>query len=416
MVKPPTKGRFQTWTSKLIVYIRNWLGMKPRRTKEEAYVLYQRLCDEIFGKGVIQIKPVPPNNVIGTLCFLDDFLEFKHNFKVRLIRLRDHFSRTPSYKDLLEQVKLVADPKNWEGAYAELVAYDFMWTDYVINPLQLNITCPATESYAGEVGYKETNEDGYLPDYNLFFDVKILGDTVGEILTGIIQEAIKGSNQKASCDILPEYPLDDYSADYGGPNRQLLLKELTFFLQANNTRTDGHITYKSVVAPQLRYKVHWGGGVNSSMSTYDPYRHAAETKNLIFERYTKKIMKNEPFMLVLVKFPWYNNRISSFIDADHIYYRSMARRTFCGYINDSLPMNVVVPKFNGQDNVYEVSRHLSGIIFIDDNSVTNDSCSCCVMLNPNAVNTNSSMIHYLESLVTKGDNRSLFDDFRYDNY
>jgi len=73
--------------------------MKPRKTKEEAYVLYQRLCDEIFGKGVIQIKPVPPNNVIGTLCFLDDFLEFKHNFKVRLIRLRDHFSRTPSYKD-----------------------------------------------------------------------------------------------------------------------------------------------------------------------------------------------------------------------------------------------------------------------------------------------------------------------------
>ena len=150
--------------------------------KEEAYVLYQQLCDEVFGARALQIKQVPSNNVIGTLRHLDDYDVFKKNFKNRLIRLRKRFEGTAAYPALLEQVKQVADPKNWEGAYAELVAYDVMWNDHVMTPMELDKTMDAAESYAGEMGYKATNEDGYLPDYGIFFDVKILADTVGVIL------------------------------------------------------------------------------------------------------------------------------------------------------------------------------------------------------------------------------------------
>ena len=400
----------------IITKIRQYLGMKPRIARENAYVLYQQLCDEVFGAGAIQIKASPSNNVIGTLRHLDDFSEFKKNFKQRLIRLRKRFEKTFSYQALLEQVKQVADPKNWKGAYAELVAYDVMWNNHVITPMELDKTLDVSESYAGEMGYKATNEDGYLPDYDLYFDVKILADTVGGILKGVIDDAIANSSQSARCDVLPEYPLDDDDEDYGGPNRRLLMEELTDFLKANNTTTAGRKFFRSGVKPQLAYRVHWGGGVNSAMGEYSPYRHAEETRHLVFKRYTKKIMKNEMFMLVLVKFPWYNNRISSFIDADHVYYRSLARRTFCGYLNDNTPMNAIEPRFSGKETVDEVSQHLAGIIFIDDNIIKDDSYSCNVIMNPNALNCHDAAYHYLMSLVQNGDKRGLYDDLKHDNY
>lgn len=390
--------------------------MNPRMAKEEAYVLYQQLCDDVFGAGVVQIKPVPTNNVMGTLKHMDEFLEFKKNFKERLQRLRSKFEGTSAYPALLEQVKQVADPKNWKGAYAELAAYDVMWNNHVMTPMELDKTMTATESYAGEMGHKETNEDGFLPDFNLFFDVKILADTVGTILTGIIDDAIAASSQTVSCDILPEYPFDDDDEDYGGINRKKLFDELKAFLVANNTNTKGKMSFQSSIIPRLLYRIHWGGGVNSAMSEYSPYRHAEETKHLIFKRYTKKIMKNEMFMLVLVKFPWYNNRISSFIDADHVYYRSLARRTFCGYLGDNTLMNSIVPKFTGPETVDEVSRHLAGIIFIDDNIIKEDSYSCNVIMNPNSNYVHSIADHYLMSLVQQGDKRGLYDDLIYDNY
>lgn len=264
---------------------------KPRVATEEAYVLYQQLCDRVFGKGAISIKPAPSNNVIGAFRYLDEYMEFKKNFENRLTRLREHFSGTKAYPSLLEQVKQVADPKNWEGAYAELVAYDVLWNEQVMTPMQLDITMDVAESFAGEMGYKATNEDGLLPDYGLFFDVKVLADTVGAILAGIIDEAIQSSGQTAPCNILPEYPFDDDDEDYGGANRRLLCDELTDILKANNANTDGKMTITSTILPRLSYKVHWGGGVNSAMSEYNPYRHAEETKHLVFKRYTKKIMK-----------------------------------------------------------------------------------------------------------------------------
>lgn len=402
--------------SRIITIIRNIFNMEPRKAKEEAYVLYQQLCDEVFGAGAVQIKQAPSNNVIGTLCHLDDFHEFKKNFKQRLIRLRKRFEGTAAYPALLEQVKQVADPKNWEGAYAELVAYDVMWNDHVMTPMELDKTLDVTESYAGEMGHKATNEDGFIPDYGLYFDVKIFADTVGAILKGIIDDAITNSSQTARCDILPEYPLDDDDDEYSGLNRKMLYDELKDFLVAHNSETTGKQYYRSKVLPRLGYRIQWGGGINTAIREYNPYRHAEETKHLIFKRYTKKIMKNEMFMLVLVKFPWYNQQISSFIDADHVYYRSLARRTFCGYCKNTALMNSVVSKFNGTDTVFEVSKHLAGIVFIDDNSIKEDSYSCNVIMNPNAANVHATAEHYLMSLVMNGDKRGLYDDLRHDNY
>lgn len=113
------------------------------------YQLYQDLVDSIFGNSVVKIKPDVDNNVIGTLKYTTEFLCFKKNFTSRLIRLRDRYAGTCFFNDLIKTVAQVADSKNWEGAYAELVAYDVMSNDYLPDAIELNKTLPVSESFAG---------------------------------------------------------------------------------------------------------------------------------------------------------------------------------------------------------------------------------------------------------------------------
>lgn len=384
--------------------------------KTPSYQLYQDFADKIFGVGKINIKSNNDNNVIGTLKYADDYLVFKKNFGNRLIRLRDRYSGTPFYKDLLDTVALIADEKNWEGAYAELAAYDIMSNDYLPDIIELNKTLPVADSFSGELGGKETNEDGFIKEYDLYFDVKILADTVGGILKGIIDDAIRQANQEKICDILPEYLLDDDEQDYQ-TNRRKLMEELRDFLIANKPSDNkGKKCFHSSILPQLAYRINWGRGINSAIGEYNPYRHAEECKHLIFKRYTKKFLKKKPFFLVLVNFPWYNGRIHSFANADEVFYRSLARRTFCEYKNLPTTMASIVNKFSGSESVYEVSRYLSGIIYLDDHIIKEDKYTCHIYTNPNAINWIRYGRSYLEQIVAGGDSRSLFDDMIHDNY
>ena len=378
---------------------------------------YQKLVDEVFGQGVVNIKEEPANSITGTLQHVGEYKEFKANLASRLHRLKALFEKTASYPALLTQVAEVASARNWAGAYAELVAYDIMWNDGLMGGIELNKSMPQTASYAGEMGYQETNEDGFIPELGIYFDVKILGSPVDSILSGITEEALKKFAQVQPCHILCEYPLDDDVGKYQGATRPKLLQELLAYLHQCNTLAARQSILRSQVIPDLAYKILWGGGVNSAMSAYSPYRHAEETRHLVFQRYTKKLMKEDPFFLVLVNFPWYNGRVDSFIDADQIYYRSLARRTFCEYKNLDVPMRAVVPRYHGPETVYEVSRHLTGIVFLNDNSITGDNYDCFAYMNPNAVNIPSPLARkYVISLVNHGVERSLFDDMAYDNY
>ena len=74
------------------------------------------------------------------------------------------------------------------------------------------------------------------------------------------------------------------------------------------------------------------------------------------------------------------------------------------------------PRYIGTESPHEVSQHLSGIIFIDDHSIFTDTYSCHTYLNPNAVNPITLGDSYLHEVVRAADSRSVFDDFRGDNY
>lgn len=389
----------------------------PQKVKTNCCELYQQLCDKVFGADAVTIKvSKDDNNVIGTLKYIHEFRNFKENFQARLERLRDKFQGTSSYNALLEQVKQVADPSNWEGAYAELVAYDVLHNGYHGEEFLLDVTLDGAESYASDLGGQKTNEDGYLPDYDLYFDVKCLADTTGNILKELINDALKQAGVEKICGVLPEYPLDDDESDYS-INRHKLMVELRDYINASRPTDDaGTDMLKSNILPNLTYRILWGGGVNSALGEYSPYEHAEKTKDLMLKRYTKKFLKKHESMIVLVNFPWYNNRIHPFIDGDEMYYRALARRTFCGYKYSTVPMKDINPKYTGSETPYEISRHLSGIMIIDDHSIETDTYSCHVYLNPNAVNPIKYGRSYLHQVVQDADKRSIIDDFRGDNY
>ena len=127
-------------------------------------------------------------------------------------------------------------------------------------------------------------------------------------------------------------------------------------------------------------------------------------------------MKNHQSFIVFVNFPWYNNRVNSFGNSDELYYRALARRTFCGYMYDTRTFKDIKPEYTGSDSLHEISRHLTGIIFIDDYSVYTDAYSCHIYLNPNAIHPVRIGRSYLNQLVRDADNRSILDDFCGDNY
>lgn len=391
------------------------IKIETMNKEKEDFELYQGLCDEVFGPDVITVKPNPSNNIIGTLKYDKDYVEFKKNFKSRLMRLKKEFEGTAVYDKIKEVVSLIADKNNWSGAYAEIVAYDALSASGYSSGMSIDITLPPDQSFAAELNQKATNEDGYLPTIDMYFDVKRLADTTWEIINKIIKTSIEKSCQKAKCDIIPQYPLDDDEQIYQS-NWSALCKELTDFLSSNKDKTSGKAHLRSSVVPTLEYNIIWGGGVNTAISTYDPYLHSEQTKDLIFARYTKKFMKNKPFALILVDFPWYNQRTSDFLDCDRIYYRSLARRTFCQYLHNPVPMKSILPKFSGQETIMEVSRHLTGIIFIRDNSITEDSITVCSYMNPNAANTSHLIKDWFLNMPQLGDTRSIFDDFDHDNY
>ena len=96
----------------------------------EAWVLFQNMCDKVFGEDVVDIDPAPMNPVTAHFKFVDGMRDFKAHFQARLERLKAHFEDSDAYYDLIATVEKVADPDECEQAYAQLAAWDVMMDLY----------------------------------------------------------------------------------------------------------------------------------------------------------------------------------------------------------------------------------------------------------------------------------------------
>ena len=139
-------------------------------------------------------------------------------------------------------------------------------------------------------------------------------------------------------------------------------------------------------------------------------------------QHANKFVLSRPFFLTFVVFPWFNNVITDFCGQNRTFYRSLARRTFCQYSRDRTLFSTLLKKYTkkkyaGKEKVHEVMKELGGILFLEDECITNDSSDSTVKAyyyeNPNAKHPvmTGVMQDYLIDCVS-----GEIDDFRYDNY
>ncbi len=379
---------------------------------------YSDLIDSIFGNDTTTFDTSKDiyNHVIGALNNPTEYIDFTENFKDRLKRLKRIYSINNTYfKEIIVQVNNIGSEKNWQGAYAELAAFDYLNTDilgdqiYIQKPIKPNVTLSEKVSYALELGKKETNLDGFVEDAPLYFDIKCLKDNVTEILEGIYND-YKNQSGISNLNITAEYELDMSYDDFKSKRKNLLQE-----LKDNLTTQPKY--FKGSVVSGLSYRILWGSGVSSAMRTYHPYKHAKNYHKTVFN-YANKFLKKEPTIIILVTFPWYNIVIRNFADSNIKLYRSMARRVFCQYINDKSNFNSFNSSFNGSETIFDVSKKISAILFLEDNSILNKDSNdtnvkSYLYLNPNADNPiqQSTARNFIMGF-RHGD----FDDFEFDNY
>jgi hypothetical protein len=370
---------------------------------------YQKFLDSIFGENEILLDSSnATNNIISTFKYSNDYKKFKDSFSQRLINLKKIYENSDYYDELKNKVKLIVDKNNWEGAYAELAAFDVLNSTGYSELIQMEYKGEPEETYAHSYGKQATNLDGYFSDYDTYFDVKILSDALGIFLKNIVKEVIKETELQGQCNILPEYNLDD-DVNLYQTHRKELVKELTSMLKKDIE------CFNSEILPGLSYRIQKGAGVNFREGVYNPYHNAMMMKDTLIKRYVYKFMKNKPFFLIMVNFPWYNQLQTNAFDFNKIFYRALARRTFIGYKNDSTLMKSLDSKFSGNESVFEVTKKLTGIIFIDDSSITEKANNCYVYTNPNADNKSVCLDSFLNELWNNSKDGE-FDDFKYDNY
>jgi len=377
---------------------------------------YTNLVDGIFGTGSASLSQAGTytNNVVGALNDATDYKTFSDCFVARLKRLNEIYHvHDPHRKNIIDQVNLIATD-NWEGAYSELAAFDFLnqECDAKTKPIELNVNVIPNRTYALECGGKgPANLDGWYADWDVFFDVKSLKDNAKEILTGICSD-VYARLGKGTFLIRPTYPLH-MPIEILQERRNDVLAEL---LQRIDLTTKPRLLHSGIV-DELDYRIEWKPGISITESGYNPFEHAEQHYTLAF-RHVKKYVKDRPFFLVFVCFPWFNGIVTDFSSFNESFYRSFARRVFCQYIRNPMTLSSLNKDFKGTETTYGVSRKLAGILFLEDRCIDGrhpDSRNVCgrFYFNPNADNKLTYTLFYDCTLQQRLCWR---DDFAHDNY
>lgn len=388
----------------------------------KAQVEYQKMVDAVFGVGLVHADlHGTTNHVTGTWSFDNDFDYFKNNYKRLLEHLKNRFTTQKNKDTFINLVANMGDEQNWEGNYSELVAYDVLLnTDY--NPrFYLNVDKNVSFSLAQNMGRKGVNYDMFVTGdaYKAYFEIKSFKDTVGEIVqNSIINKVLDKTEFKgSSVRVLANYPLDDCEVGYNRHVRDLqneLKQHIQEFLVHNLKREE----FSSALLPQLSFVIYLDGvRVNSPIREYAPYRRAENMKDFVIQRYCNKLPYNAPFFLVFVNFAWYNHIDTDSFGFNKYLYRSLARRTFVQYENVALNKQIteINVNYTGNEMADFAARKVTGIIFIDDNSITNKGYNVYIYTNPNADNKCSGLNSYFNQVMRKAQYKE-FDDFEYDNY
>ena len=141
---------------------------------------YKAILEKYFGVGAATFNTTSgATNPVTAALNHSGFSSFRSISFGRFKRLATRYPKPDSSRShLLNSLNEVASGENWAGAYAELVAFDFLNSDqdWLLTPITLSKTVPASETLAGALGNKNANFDGVYDDFGACFDVKVLSD------------------------------------------------------------------------------------------------------------------------------------------------------------------------------------------------------------------------------------------------
>lgn len=344
-------------------------------------LVYATLIESIFGLEAVSFdtSKTHSNNVIGAIASTNGFSEFKANFTARLHRLNVAIETNSRLRaTIINIVNQIADPSNWDGAYAELSALDYFLShqDTSAASITLDVTVSATETLGAEMGMTNANHDLRLPAYGVSMDTKLLSDKIVSILVGIFKDVLK-SKGIAHLLIVPSYPPDQEYALYQN-NRAALLNELITATDVETRPTK----FTSTIIPELSYQFAWEAGVYMSEKTYDPNTHAKNHHRLLFS-HAKKFSKVEPSVIVFVHFPWSGEKL--YMDSlRKTFFREVGNLFFDSYLGKPDLAASILQSFKTTISAADVTKHLSGIVYLEDQAVT--------AKDPNQVNVDASYI------------------------
>lgn len=384
---------------------------------------YKSILENIFkGKKInFETNLSYTNNIIGALNNPENFSIFKNNFLARLNRLYNAYKQSPKQLErLFIKANLVAHNNNYEGAYAELVALDYLNdSDFVTAPFDIDVDLNKKDTFAYELGKKAVDIDSYTKDYDVYFEFKSFKDIVNELFQGIFSEVTNLLKIKRSDLVISaSYPIDMPFYKIKN-NRKAIIKEIENEIVLRNKPT----RIKSNIIKNTSFNLLWGKGILTSEQSFNAYRYAKNYHGIIFN-YIGKFVKKKPFVIIFVVFPWFNGVINKFNSENKKFYRAFSRRIFCQYKYPSRKVKLCNDKFDGAQTMYRITKYLSAIIFLEDISIKRNisnqkknrlNINSYIYINPNATNP-LKRIRGEELLLYNNTNNIEFENFEDDNY
>jgi hypothetical protein len=135
--------------------------------------------------------------------------------------------------------------------------------------------------------------------------------------------------------------------------------------------------------PSLSYSFAWNPGVYFGEGSYSPHEHAKRHHPLLFG-HAKKFSRLDPTVIVFVIFPWSGEKVFPFEDTKRTFLQQFGQHFFNDYITSSDPANAFNKKFKSGMMAGEVTRYLSGVIYLEDHAITGT--------NPSLLNVDASYI------------------------
>lgn len=391
---------------------------------------YAEIYSSIFGESFTVKDPAISNNCIGAIAS-DHSPTFTRNFIDRLNRLHERFKDSGSTLDSIKNAtKDIATKKGykWSGPYSELVALDFWQSFKDIREIEFPSKGPVghmPDSLAKQIGQNVVDLDLKIrvKQIAIYMDVKSFIPTHKELIDRIIDS------------VNAEIDGDDYfvtAENLGGGDYLSVLKDLPSELGSGNLKSElidaitnkrSYLSYASNSGIEYEFRISYkdtGRSIHVSEDHFNPYQAAARNKYKVLEYYNK-LLTEEPTLLIFVLNPWFNEEMLGDLgNANEVFYRSLARRVFIELKNDQRDLKDYIPTVKHSLTVSEISKKISGILFIEDHSITKtgkELYTSYLYLNPNATNRvlTTGSFHILD-WSSNGFRPKVIDDFKNDNY